>query len=76
MNGPTAAEMAENCEAAANRLAASEREGDQQDAAALRAAAAIHRKTADADRRRAEEEAERERAEEEARPAYWWQDRD
>lgn len=69
----TAAEMAENCEAAADRLAASEKEGDRRDAEALRAVAVIHRKTAEETRKAAEAEA---RKAAEARPAYWWQDRD
>lgn len=67
MNAADLYRMAENCESAARRLATSERIGDQLDAAALAAAAAIHRRDAE----------KAARAEEAAQPArYWWHDRD
>jgi hypothetical protein len=67
MNAADFERMAENCESAARRLAASENAPDQRDAAAFAAVAKRHRATAE--RLRAEEEAAR-------TPAYWWKDRD
>jgi hypothetical protein len=59
--------MAENCEAAARRLADSEKDGDQRDAATFAAVAELHR--AKAERLEREERAARD-------AQYWWQERD
>jgi hypothetical protein len=67
MNAADFERMAENCESAARRLATSEKEADQRDAAAFAAVAEIHRATAE----------RMEKQERAARPAtYWWQDRE
>lgn len=59
--------MAENCEAAARRLAATGNESDTADAVALETAGAIHRTNAEA-ADAAERPAER--------ATYWWHDRE
>lgn len=68
----TAAELAANCEAAAARLAATGNTADALDAAALRAAAAVHRRNAEKEERAAEAA----RQINQPAPAYWWHDRD
>lgn len=59
--------LADNCDAAARRLEATDQAADLRDAAALRGAAAIHRRDAEIAWRQ-ERDA--------AAPSYWWQDRD
>lgn len=67
----TPREMAANCEAAADRLAETGAPADLIDAAALRAAAVIHRRNA------TQEPTAADTAEQAETPApYWWQDRD
>lgn len=66
----TSAEMAANCEAAAARLADTGNPSDARDAAALRAAAVLHRAHTEKEERSAEAAAAAN-----ARH-YWWQDRD
>lgn len=64
-----AATMAANCEAAADRLAATGHAADAIDAAALRAAAVLHRRDAEKEERAAAAEAA-------AQERQWWRDRD